>query len=84
MHDINSHFLSDSYNTKRMAISQYILKTLKYTGACSVIFGSHCKALVKTYNDMSKQGQYYNDNIKVKHLHDSITVSDNSKVAVEK
>ena len=42
------------------------------------------EALVKAYNFMSKQGKYYNGNIKVKHLHDIIIVSDNSKVSVSK
>ena len=84
MDDTRSHFLSESHNTKRMAISQNVLKTPKYNGACSGKFEAHCTALVKAYNDMSKQGQYYNDNIKVRHLHDSITASNKSEVAVAK
>ena len=84
MNNIRSHFLSEIYNTKKMAISQNLLKALMYIGALSGKFKSHRTSLVKTYNAMSKQGQDYNDNIKVKHLHDSITVNNNSMVAVEK
>ena len=84
MDDMRSHILSESYNTKNMSISQNFLKMLKYTRARSGKFEAHCVSLVKSYNVMSKQGQYYNDNIKVRHLHDSITVSNKSEVAVAK
>ena len=84
MDDTRHHFLSESYNTKRMAISQNFLKTLEYTGAHSDNFESHCAALVKYYNTMSKKGTYYNDNIRFKHLYDRITMRNNSEVAVEK
>ena len=84
MDDVRSHFLSESYNTKRMDISQNILKMLKYTEAFSGKFESHCTALVKAYNAMYNQGQDYNDNIKFKHLHDIITMRNNSEVVVEK
>ena len=84
MDDMRSHFLSESYNTKRMDISKNSMKTLKYTGARSGKFESHFASLVKYYNAMSNQGQYYNGNIKVKHLHDSIALSNNSYVDVAK
>ena len=84
MDDMRSHFLSESYNTKRMDISKNSMKTLKYTGARSGKFESHFTSLVKSYNFMSKRGQYYNDNIRVKQLHDSIALSNNRYVAVTK
>ena len=84
MENMRSHFLSESYNKKTMDISKNILKMLKYTGACSSRFLAHCTSLVKYYNAMSKQGEYYNDNVKVKQLHDSITVDNNSEIAVAK
>ena len=57
MDNMMSQFLSESYNTKRMAITLNFPKMLKYTGAYSSKFKSNCTTLVKAYNEISKKGQ---------------------------
>ena len=47
MDDMRSHFLSESYNIKMIAISQNVLKPLRYTGASSGKFEANYAEILK-------------------------------------
>ena len=84
MENIRSHFISERYNTKRMAISHSFLKMIKFTGARSVKFDAQRTEMMKAYNLMYNQGQDCKYNIKVKQLHGNITASNNREITMAK
>ena len=84
MDDIRNHYLSEGFNHKKMASASSTLKTLKYSGERHGKFETHCNSMVKAYNVQAKQGQTYLDDIKVKHLYDSIQVANNTEVHMAK
>ena len=84
MDDIRNHYLSEGFNHKKMASASSTLKTLKYSGERHGKFETHCNSMVKAYNIQAKQGQTYLDDIKVKHLYDSIQVANNTEVHMAK
>ena len=60
------------------------LKTLKYSGEHNGKFETHCNIIVTAYNTHASLNQHYLDDVKVKQLHDSIQVADNTEVQMAK
>ena len=84
MSDIRNHYLNEECNHTTMERAALTLKTLTYSGEHNGKFETHCTTIVTAYNIQASQNQHYLDDIKVKHLHDSIQVANNTEVQMAK
>ncbi len=84
MTNLSSYYLSDGFNQKKMAMSETVFKTARYTDERNDKFEHNYSAIFKAYNALFNQKQTYKDHVKVKHLYDSIQVPNNNKIQVTK